>query len=219
MGRELPVRRRPGHGSPLTPGSGRYHLCRTSLLGWARPEAAGSTCGRVTGSNSEPRRAVAWAPGPGADRAGRGRTRRGVGGVGGRARGSLRSGSARTACPGHGKGGDASRGDGRTAVHKHPPTTPTMPPSVRLWAEAFVSDNAVPAGTRRSPLRCAYGPSGSHWRLCRRGTLLPGGACLGRHDAPRITWLSLRGRQWSKQVDRPAVGKGEIGSMPASRWG
>ena len=67
------------------------------------------------GSDSEPRRAVARAPGPGPDRAGRGRSRGGVGSVGGKARCSLRSGSARTACPGHGKGGDANRRNGRAA--------------------------------------------------------------------------------------------------------
>src|ERR1019366_6115199 len=60
-----------------------------------------------------------------------------------------------------GEGGDANRSDGRAPEHQPPPTTPTMPPGVRLWAKAPSSDNAVPAGARESPLRCAPGPSGS----------------------------------------------------------
>ena len=38
------------------------------------------------------------------------------------------------------------RRDGRLSCISPPPTKSTMPPSVRLWTEAFVSDSAVPAG-------------------------------------------------------------------------
>ena len=41
VGRRPPVRRRTGHRSPPAPEPGRYHLCRTAFLRWARPDTAG----------------------------------------------------------------------------------------------------------------------------------------------------------------------------------
>ena len=70
VGRQPPARRRPGHGNPLAPESGRHHLCRTALLRWARPDAAGRPRGRAAGSDPGPRTALVCTPDPGADRAG-----------------------------------------------------------------------------------------------------------------------------------------------------
>ena len=200
-----PVRRRPGHGSPLAPESGTAppmsHCASragSARRCWASPRTSCGIGPRTSNELWPARQARVLTERVEA------RPRGGVGGVGGRARRSLRSGPARTACPGHGEGAGrpiAEMADrlGLSTRQLHRRCLPAFGYGPKHLARVM----RFGPGARSDPQRCAPGPGGGSLRVCRPVAPLPGGTRPGRHDS-RPGCSTSPTRTAAKRTGRPA---------------